>query len=42
MRVPVAGDHGYIGAVLVSFLHATGHDVRSPAEVDLPSTRPGQ
>jgi nucleoside-diphosphate-sugar epimerase len=27
MRVLVAGDRGYIGAVLVPFLHASGHDV---------------
>ena len=27
MRVLVAGDRGYIGAVLVPFLRAAGHDV---------------
>jgi nucleoside-diphosphate-sugar epimerase len=27
MRVLVAGDRGYIGAVLVPFLHASGHEV---------------
>ena len=27
MRVLVAGDRGYIGAVLVPFLRATGHEV---------------
>src|SRR5215472_8011237 len=27
MRVLVAGDRGYIGAVLVPFLHAAGHEV---------------
>jgi nucleoside-diphosphate-sugar epimerase len=27
MRVLVAGDRGYIGSVLVPFLHAAGHDV---------------
>jgi nucleoside-diphosphate-sugar epimerase len=27
MRVLVAGDHGYIGAVLAPFLPAAGHEV---------------
>src|SRR5215467_12218560 len=27
MRVAVAGDRGYIGAVMVPFLHAAGHQV---------------